>query len=73
MSANDSARTVAAGYSAAAIAAVTGSFSIPTICATSGAKPRNTPAPQPGSTTSPPVNPRSRAACHIADAMDTSV
>ncbi len=57
MSANDSTRTVACGYNAAAIEAVTSSSSTPTISAEGGASPMNVPEPAPGSCTLPLANP----------------
>lgn len=52
-----------------ATAAVIGSFSTPTIWALGGANPMKVPAPQPGSSTRPPVNPASCTAFHMAAAM----
>ena len=55
------------------MAALMGSFSTPTICAVSGAKPMNVPAPHPGSRTRPPVKPACCNAFHICSAMAGSV
>ena len=68
-----SSRTCADGYRCAATAAVIGSFSTPTIWALGGANPMKVPAPQPGSSTRPPVNPASCTAFHMAAAMAGSV
>lgn len=73
VSANDSARTVACGYSARLIAAVSGSSSTPVICVRSGASPMNVPAPEPGSRTVPPVKPRPVSARHTCLAISGSV
>ena len=73
VAANDSARIVACGYSARATCAVDGSSSTPVSSAPSGASPMKIPAPQPGSSTRPPLKPRSRTACQIAAATCGSV
>ncbi|SLJ75935.1 Uncharacterised protein [Mycobacteroides abscessus subsp. abscessus] len=70
---NPSERICAFGYSAAAMAAVIGSFSTPTITASGGANPMKLPEPQPGSRTRPPVKPAERTASHMAWAMAGSV
>ena len=68
-SANERLTIFACGYSCSAICAVVPSSSTPTIRASLGARPMNTPAPHPGSITSPPANPSSPASCHIAAAI----
>lgn len=73
VSAKDSARTVACGYSSAQIAAVSGSSSTPVICADSGARPMNVPAPEPGSRTAPPLNPSPSSSRHTCRAIIGSV
>ena len=73
VTANDSARIRACGYSAAAIPAVTGSSSTPVTWAPSGARPMKFPDPQPGSSTRPPVNPSLRAPSQITAASAASV
>ena len=70
---NDSLRTSASGYSSAAIPAVTGSSSTPSIRAAPGASPRKFPEPHPGSRTVPPSNPSPVTASHIARTIPASV
>ena len=73
MSANDSVRMSACGCRAAAIAAVTGSTSIPVTSAESGANAMKFPLPHPGSRTRPPVNPSAVTPSQIAWATAASV
>lgn len=57
VSAKDSHRISASGYSRAATAAVTGSSSTPSTWAPGGARPMKFPLPQPGSSTCPVPDP----------------
>ena len=72
-SANEPDTIRALGYSAAAIAAVTGSSSTPVMSAPFGAKPTKLPLPQPGSRTAPRSNPSRLTAVHIAWTKAASV